>query len=111
MAALDACLATDSELAEYRRTHAVDIARLASEATAPPRFPPGAPVACNMGGGEWANGYVLDTYHREADWPIERWTPYQVGSAAHLTSAPHPHLALLSFAMLCKPGPHTLVFN
>ena len=64
-----------------------------------------------MGGGEWANGYVLDTYHREVDWPLERWTPYQVGKLPRTLLAPHTHLALLSFAMLCKPGPHTLVFN
>ena len=62
-----------------------------------------------MGGGEWANGYVLDTYHREVDWPLERWTPYQVGKLPRTLLAPHTHLALLSFAMLCNPGPHTLV--
>ena len=84
--ALDSCLATDAELADYRLTHDADIARLASEASTPPRFLPGAPVACNMGGGEWADGHVLANYHREEDWPLERWTPYQVrlGSGQHI---------------------------
>jgi hypothetical protein len=31
-----------------------------------------------MGGGEWAKGHVLALYHREEEWPLERWTPYQV---------------------------------
>ena len=78
VAALDTCLATDAELADYRDIHSSDISRLAAEAVTPPRFPPGAPVACNMGGGEWSAGHVLAHYHREEDWPLERWTPYQV---------------------------------
>ena len=76
--ALDGCLATDAELADYRFAHAADIARLAAEASTPLRFLPGAAVACNMGGGEWADGHVIANYHREEEWPLERWTPYQV---------------------------------
>ena len=88
------CLATDAELQAYRAAHAEVIARLAAEA-APPRFPPGAPVACNMGG-EWARGQVLQHYYREDEWPLERWTPYQVRLGLALSPPPTPDLRLIS---------------
>ena len=77
VAALDHCLASDAELQEYYAARSADIARLELEATVPPRFPPGAAVACNMGGDEWAAGWVTRQYHREEEWPLERWSPYQ----------------------------------
>ena len=76
-AALDACLATDDEMAEYRAIWSVEEERLAA-AAGPFRFDVGEEVECCMGRDQWCRGKVLAHYYREPQWPPERWMPYQV---------------------------------
>ena len=79
-AALDACLATDAEMDEYRAIWSVDEERLreANGEVTPFRFAVGDAVECCLGAGEWQRGVVLKQYHREAAWPSDRWMPYHV---------------------------------
>ena len=76
-AALDSCLATDEELAEYQAVWAVDEQRVAAEA-GPLRFDVGQRVECCMGEGQWEQGVIVEHYYREPHWPPERWMPYRV---------------------------------
>jgi len=73
--ALDACLCTDYEMAQYRARWSKEMAELADDA-GPFRFDLGTRVECNVG--EWCHGTVIDQYYREPEWPPERWMPYQV---------------------------------
>jgi G3E family GTPase len=75
-AALDACLCTDDEMRAYRDKWAEETAQLAREGVNF-RFDIGARVECNLAAG-WMCGTVIDHHYREAEWPPERWTPYQV---------------------------------
>jgi len=74
--ALDACLCTDAEMAEYRAAAAQEEARLARGREGPFRFDIGTRVECNAE--TWVAGEVVAHYYREPDWPPERWMPYQI---------------------------------
>ena len=76
-AALDACLCSDDEMAEYRVACMEEEAKLAQRC-GPFRFDVGSRVECLVREGEWARGTVVDKYYREPTWPPEEWTPYQV---------------------------------
>ena len=76
-AALDGCLATDDEMAQYNAVWAVDEERLA-DSFGPFRFPVGERVECLMGHDDWAKGTVIQHYYREAMWPADRWMPYRI---------------------------------
>lgn len=76
-AALDACLCTDDEMQQYRMVWSAEQDRIEQE-HGPFRFEVGAEVECAMGVGEWKRGVVVAQYHREKQWPPERWTPYLV---------------------------------
>lgn len=76
-AALDECLCTDDELAEYRAVWSAEQDRIDVE-HGPFRFAVGDAVECAMGAGMWQRGKVVAQYYREPQWPPERWTPYQV---------------------------------
>ncbi|KAL1521859.1 hypothetical protein AB1Y20_021510 [Prymnesium parvum] len=76
-AALDSCLASDKEMAEYELAWAVEEERIAASA-GPFRFEKGASVECCLGPNMWERGVVVGHYYREAAWPTDRWMPYQV---------------------------------
>ena len=76
-AALDSCLATDQEMAEYEMVWSVDDERIAAD-SGPLRFDKGAAVECCMGGKTWQRGVVVAHYYRDAAWPTDRWMPYRV---------------------------------
>ena len=61
----------------YRETWADEDRRLEMQA-APVRFDIGTHVECLMGGYVWQRGTVIAHYYREPQWPLDRWTPYQV---------------------------------
>lgn len=75
--ALDDCLLSDVEMDEYRAIWSIDEQRL-SEAKGPFRFKVGEQVECCLGESEWYRGIVVAHYYREAQWPLDRWMPYQV---------------------------------
>jgi len=75
--ALDSCLVTDDEMSEYEAIWSVDDERIAAQ-NGPFRFAIGEAVTCNVGNGTWAKGKVSDHFYREANWPADRWMPYQV---------------------------------
>ena len=76
-AALDECLATDDELAEYQCVWQVEEERMKADA-GPFRFPVGTAVECCLGENDWERGRVVQHHYREALWPADRWMPYQV---------------------------------
>ena len=75
--ALDSCLASDAELAEYRAVWAFDEQRMVRQA-GPFRFEVGQQVECCLGEGRWETGVVVEHYYRRPQWPPERWMPYLV---------------------------------
>lgn len=90
-AALDSCLATDTEMDLYCVRHAEAINE-ENKARKPLRFALGDPVLCYLGD-EWARGMVVTQYYREPEWEVERWSAYQVrlkgpGRAVRMIWAP-----------------------
>ena len=75
--ALDACLASDEEMDEYRAVWAVEDMRMHA-ANGPFRFEVGDAVECRLGNGAWARGTVTKQYYREAAWTADQWVPYEV---------------------------------